>query len=167
MIWSIIYLVSILIAQYTAEWFIPFPVFGLLAVGTLTFGFTFTSRDYVHRKYDNRKYVYVMIAIAVLASWIMTFTLGVPARIIMASMIAIAIAESLDTEIYHKLKKKNWYLRVLGSNSVSIPTDTALFVMIAFYGVMSGWDLWQIFIVDVVVKYITSLSIMFFRKGVK
>lgn len=66
MIWSIIYLTAVLSANYTAIWFIPLPVFGLVAFGTILFGATFTARDYVHAL--GRRYVYAMIAVAALST---------------------------------------------------------------------------------------------------
>lgn len=163
MFWSIIYLTSVLIAQYTATWFIPMPVFGLLAVGTLVFGVTFTARDYVHRL--GRKYVYAMIFIAALTSLIMTFTLGVPIRIIIASIIAIVLAETVDTEVYHKLLSKSWLIRVLSSNSISIPLDTILFVTIAFTGIFSAMTLLQIIYAEIIAKYVISLTVAGFRRN--
>ena len=62
MTWAIIYISAVLVANYTAVWFLPLPVFGLVAIGTLIFGATFTARDYVHRL--GRARVYLMIAIS-------------------------------------------------------------------------------------------------------
>jgi uncharacterized integral membrane protein (TIGR00697 family) len=61
-------------------------------------------------------------------------------RIFAASFTAIIIAESLDTEIYHKVLKHRWFWRVCRSNSISVPTDTVLFNGIAFLGIF-GWPL--------------------------
>ena len=58
----LIYIVAVLVANYTATWFIALPVFGMVSVGTLAFGLTFTQRDRVHR--FDRKVVYLMIFIA-------------------------------------------------------------------------------------------------------
>jgi hypothetical protein len=44
-----LYIAAVLAANYTATWFIPLPIFGMLSVGTLIFGITFTQRDRVHR----------------------------------------------------------------------------------------------------------------------
>ena len=44
-----IYILAVLAANYTATWFIPLPIFGMVSVGTLIFGITFTQRDRVHR----------------------------------------------------------------------------------------------------------------------
>jgi len=152
MTWSIIYLVSVLTAQYTAEWFVP--VFGSLAIGTLTFGVTFTARDKVH--YLGRKSVYTMILVSILASVALSFLGDVSARIILASSIAIAISETMDTEVYQKLIKRHWIIRVLSSNAISIPLDTILFATIAFSGVFPILPIIQ---ADIIVKFIISIIV--------
>jgi uncharacterized PurR-regulated membrane protein YhhQ (DUF165 family) len=159
--WSIVYVVSVLVANYTAGIFIPFPVFGLLSVGTIVFGVTFTARDYVHTL--GRRYVYSMILIAGVLSLIMSFALGVPARIVIASFITICIAEAADTEVYQKFINKNWLTRVSLSNSVSVPLDSILFTTLAFAGVMSFYDITQIVFADVVVKFAVGFGIALLR----
>ena len=130
-----IYIIAVLIANYTATWFIPLPIFGMVSVGTLVFGITFTQRDRVH-KYG-RKSVYLMIFIAAIGMVLESLFLGVEWRIIIASFIAIVLSETADTEIYQKLIKRSWMERVIGSNLVSIPLDSILFNIIAFYGVFT------------------------------
>jgi uncharacterized PurR-regulated membrane protein YhhQ (DUF165 family) len=154
MIWSIIYVSAVLIANYTAIWFFPLPVFGLVAVGTLVFGATFTARDYVH--YIGRRYVYTMILIAALSSAVLSLFGPIDWRIIVASVIAIILAETADTEIYQRLIARRWLVRVAGSNAVSIPLDSLLFNLIAFYGVFPLSMLAAIIFGEIVVKYITG-----------
>lgn len=161
MTWAIIYVTAVLIANYTAIWFIPFPVFGLVAVGTLIFGATFTARDYVHKL--GRLRVYIMIVIAALSSAVLSLFGSVDWRIILASVIAILIAESADTEVYQKLLTKNWLLRVSGSNAVSIPLDSTLFNVIAFAGVFAPGILIAITFGEIVVKTITGLILALWR----
>lgn len=161
--WSIIYITCILVAQYTAEWFIPFPLFGLLSTGTVVFGATFTARDYVHRL--GRRKVYIMIGIAAVASLIMVSILDVPIRIIIASIVAIVLAEIADTEIYHKLLDKSWFKRVISSNAISVPLDTVLFTCIAFFGVFPLIVLVEIIYADIIVKYTVGLIIAIRKKG--
>jgi len=161
--WSIIYISCVLVAQYTAEWFVPFPLFGLLSTGTIVFGATFTARDYVH-KFGRRK-VYIMIGIAAIASLAMVIILDVPIRIIIASIISIVLAETADTEIYHKLLDKSWFKRVVSSNAISIPLDTVLFTGIAFFGVFPTVVLAEIAYADIVVKYVVGLIIAVRRKN--
>ena len=159
--WSIIYIACVLLANYTAEWFVPLPYFGLLALGTLVFGITFTARDYAHRL--GRKYVYTMIGVTALAAFVMSLLLGVPIRIIMASVIAIVLAEAADTEVYHKLRRQNWLVRVLSSNAISVPLDTLLFVFIAFWGVFPLPILGEIIYADILIKYVVGIVVAFFR----
>lgn len=155
--WSIVYITCILLAQYTAEWFIPFPLFGLLSTGTIIFGATFTARDYVHML--GRHKVYTMIGIAAIASLVMVSILGVPIRIIVASILAIVLAETADTEIYHKMLDKSWFRRVVSSNSISIPLDTVLFTGIAFLGIFPLIVLAEIVFADIIIKYIVGLIV--------
>jgi len=150
-----IYLIATLLANYTATWFVPFPVFGMVAVGTLIFGITFTQRDRVHQQ--GRRKVYLMIAIAAVMNMVMAWLLGVPGQIILASFTAIVLAELVDTEIYHRYLARPWIERVIRSNMISIPLDSILFNAIAFAG-MFAWPMWVAIVFgEVVVKSFSSL----------
>src|SRR5512147_2454989 len=98
MINAIVYIAATLAANYTATWFIHFPFFGQVSVATFIFGITFTARDRVHSKLG-RKNVYIMIAVAALLNLLVTVLGGVEWRIVAASLIAIVLAETADTEI--------------------------------------------------------------------
>ncbi|WP_221032261.1 VUT family protein [Actomonas aquatica] len=130
---AIIYIVAVLGANLTATWFIHFPVFGQVAVGTFVFGFTFTQRDRMHVR--GRKFVYGVIGLAALLSCGLSLLGHVPPRIILASVVAIILAETADTEVYQRLLGKSWWHRVLTSNAVSIPLDSLFFNLVAFAGV--------------------------------
>jgi uncharacterized PurR-regulated membrane protein YhhQ (DUF165 family) len=160
--WSILYLTCVLLADYTASLFIPFPFFGLLSLGTIIFGVTFTARDHVHRL--GRAYVYTLIAITVLASIALSALTAVPIRIIVASAIAIALSETADTEVYQALRARRWLLRVLSSNAISVPLDTLLFIAIAFYGVFATPVLIEIIAADIVVKFAVGAFVAGLRK---
>lgn len=149
-----IYIAAVLIANYTATWFIPLPIFGMVSVGTLVFGITFTQRDRVHRY--GRKAVYLMIVIAAVGMVLESLFLGVEWRIIAASFIAIVLSETADTEVYHKLLKRSWMQRVIGSNLVSIPLDSILFNIIAFLGVFQPSMLVAIIFGEIVTKFATG-----------
>jgi uncharacterized PurR-regulated membrane protein YhhQ (DUF165 family) len=149
-----IYILAVLIANYTATWFIPLPIFGMVSVGTLVFGITFTQRDRVHRY--GRKPVYLMIFIAAVGMVFESLFLGVEWRIIMASFIAIVISETADTEVYHKLLNRSWFQRVIGSNLISIPLDSLLFNVIAFAGVFEPRMLVAIIFGEIVAKFSTG-----------
>lgn len=154
MINAIIYCLAVWLANYTATLFIPFPVFGMVSVGTLIFGITFTQRDRVHR--HGRGKVYLMIAVAAVGMVIESTLLGVPWRIIAASFMAIILSETADTEIYQKLLSRPWLQRVIGSNAVSIPLDSTIFNLVAFLGVFKPLMLVQIIFGEIVVKTLTG-----------
>lgn len=156
-----IYVIAVLIANYTATWFIPFPIFGMVSVGTLVFGITFTQRDRVHR--FGRKPVYLMIFVAAVGMVLESTFLGVEWRIITASFIAIILSETADTEVYQKLLKKPWMQRVIGSNLVSIPLDSILFNIIAFYGVFEAGMLVAIIFGEIVAKFATGFIAALWR----
>ncbi len=149
-----IYILAVLAANYTATWFIPLPVFGLVSVGTLVFGVTFTQRDRVHR--FGRKPVYLMIFIAAVGLGLESLLLGVSWRIILASLVAIVASETADTEIYHKMLHLSWLRRVTGSNLVSIPLDSLLFNLIAFAGQFAPLMLTAIIFGEIVSKFATG-----------
>ncbi len=145
-----IYIAAVLAANATAETFIPLPFFGLVSVGTLFFGVTFTQRDRVHRA--GRRQVYTMLVVTAVLATLESVFLDVPWRIIVASCLAILLAEAADTEVYHRLRRHGWYARVAGSNAVSIPLDSIIFTVTAFAGVFSVWTIVEIVWGDVVAK---------------
>lgn len=159
--WSIAYIVAVLVANYTAVWFIPLPVFGLVAFGTLVFGVTFTARDYAHRL--GRRYVYTMIVVSALASIALSLLTEVSGRVVLASTIAILLAETADTEVYQRLLDRPWLQRVAGSNAVSIPLDSLLFNLVAFLGVFPLGMLVAIVFGEVVVKSLVGVMVALWR----
>jgi uncharacterized PurR-regulated membrane protein YhhQ (DUF165 family) len=154
MVAALIYIIATLASNYMAAWFVPLPIFGLVSIGTLTFGVTFTQRDRVH--HYGRKAVYAMIVTAAVLNVLESVFLGVSWRIIAASFTAIVLAEAADTEVYQRLLARPWIQRVAGSNAVSIPLDTVLFTTIAFAGVFPLPMLISIMFGDIVVKAIIS-----------
>lgn len=151
------YVLCIAVANLTATWFFEIPLIGISAVGTLVFGFVFTLRDSIHA--FGKRYAYVAIALAAITTLALSFTVGTPLRIIGASFIAIVLNELADTEVYERLKNRHWIVRVMGSNAVSIPIDSVLFTLIAFYGTMDTSFIIAIIIGDTVVKFLFSLII--------
>jgi queuosine precursor transporter len=161
-----IYIVAVLGANLTATWFVPLPVFGQVAVGTFIFGFTFTQRDRMHIR--GRRFVYGIIALATLLSAVLAAVGHVPPRIIIASVIAIVIAESADTEIYQRLLARTWWHRVLASNAVSIPLDSIFFNLVAFAGVFAPKQMVAIIFGEVVVKFLVgALAAMWRGRSVR
>jgi uncharacterized PurR-regulated membrane protein YhhQ (DUF165 family) len=130
-----------LAANTYATTLIELPVFGVVGIGTLFFGATFTLRDWVHQFAHDRKYgrkpIYAMIGAAAGVNLLVALATSgeqFDVRIVGASVTAILIAESADTEIYQRLIKRNWYVRVAASNGVSAPLDSIIFTLLAFAG---------------------------------
>ncbi len=155
MFFAIVYIIATLAANYTATWFVHFPFFGQVSVATFIFGITFTARDRVHNALGHKN-VYVMIAVAAVLNVIVTVLGGVEWRIVVASLIAIILAETADTEIYQHFINNTWGMRVLKSNSVSVPLDSLLFNLIAFAGLFSNEELASIIFGEIVFKGLVS-----------
>lgn len=147
-----LYAASILLANLTLNQFIPLPVFGLLSVGTIFFAAVFTLRDRIHRAGGLRA-VYLAIAAALLVNTLAALIVGTPWRFVGASFLAILVGELADTAVYQRLIRKSWWTRVLSSNAVSVPLDSVIFTLLAFYGDMGGRDIAQIIFADILAKY--------------
>lgn len=83
----------------------------------------------------------IKLPIAVFAKDMQTsfiMVLGQSARVIIASLSAYIVSQSIDVHIFHKLKKtsKHKWLRNNASTVMSQLIDTAIFITIAFYGVV-------------------------------
>ncbi|MBN1830396.1 MAG: VUT family protein [Deltaproteobacteria bacterium] len=159
----ILYISAVLAANYTATWFMPLPIFGMVSVGTLIFGITFTARDHVHK--HGRTAVYAMIFVAAAGMVLESLFLAVEWRIIAASFIAIILSETADTEIYQKLLHRSWILRVMGSNSVSIPLDSILFNVFAFAGLFPAPTLISIIFGEIVAKFAAGAIVALWKSS--
>lgn len=146
--------------------------------GTLIYPFTFTLRDMVHKVAGKEVARALIVAAAVInlamagLFWLVAQTPAVadtgPAtelfgtvlapvwRIVFASIIAEVVSELIDTEVYsawvERFGGRLQWGRVLSSNAVALPVDSAIFVAIAFVGVVPAAVAWEIFWVNVVVK---------------
>jgi hypothetical protein len=151
-------------------------------MGTFIYPITFTLRDVVHKVLGRRNTRVLIISAGVINLFMAAYLMwaaGVPSdpswglgaefsallgpiwRIVLASIVAEVASELIDTEIYHlfvaRVTRRFQWLRVLTSNSVSVPVDNLLFAVGAF-----GWTLpwpvvWQIFLVNLLVKYAVTL----------
>ncbi len=153
--------------------------------GTFVYPLTFTLRDLVHKTLGKRAARTLIVtaagvnlfmaALFAFVSWLpadpswglqveFAAILGPVWRIVIASILAEVVAELLDTEIYHawvtRVTTRYQWVRVLVSNAVSIPTDSLIFVWIAFGGVLPVDTVWSIFWSNVLVKgAITLISL--------
>ncbi len=189
MIAAAIFILAVLVANLTATLFIPFPVFGQVAVGTLVFGITFTQRDRIHHR--GRRFVYAVIGVAAAVNFVMMVSLqlwwGAPAqawmaergwawmaealgylemsgwRVLLASFLAILFAETVNTEVYQKFRERSWMGRVSRSNGVAIPVDSVVFNLIAFAGVFAALEWVSIVFGEIVTKFAVGMTYALIR----
>jgi uncharacterized integral membrane protein (TIGR00697 family) len=154
--------------------------------GTLVYPFTFTIRDLVHKvagKQVARALILGAAAVNLFMAglfWVVGLLPAVPGvgpqtdlfgdvlspvwRIVFASILAEVIAELIDTEAYSRwvarFGERHQWGRVLASNAVAVPVDSAIFVLVAFAGVLSMGNVGETFVTNVVVKFaVTVVSI--------
>lgn len=161
-------------------------------MGTFIYPITFTLRDLVH-KTAGRSAARTMIVTAALVNVFLALYLAFTAqvesdadwglgqayadvlgpiwRIVAASIIAMVIAELINTEVYHwwvtRVTRRFQWLRVLVSNGLALPVDNALFAVLAFASLPMlradalGWaTVGDIFVVNLVVKFaVSALSV--------
>ena len=151
-------------------------------MGTFIYPITFTLRDVAH-KILGRRNTQVLIVMAAVINLFMAgylaWAASVPSdpdwglgaefsailapiwRIVLASIIAEVVSELVDTEVYHwfvtRITKRYQWLRVLVSNSVSIPIDNLIFAVGAFAFILPWSVVWQIFLFNLIVKFGVTL----------
>jgi len=168
-------------------------VFGrAVDMGTFIYPITFTLRDLVHKQLGRsaaRTLVVTCAGINLAMAGYLAWTASVPSdlsfafgdeysavlgplwRIVVASIIAEVVAELVDTEVYHwwvtRITEKSQWARVLVSNGISVPIDSALFVVLAFgaipffadHSLTLPWSaVWQIFTVNLGIKLLVTLA---------
>ena len=159
-------------------------IVGGLAVdmGTFIYPFTFTLRDVVHKLIGKRQARVIIVCAGVINLVMAAYLLwvaqvpGAPGwgldaefrailgpvwRIVLASIFAEVFSELMDTEIYHlfvtRVTHRFQWMRVLASNSLSVPVDSVLFAVGAFGWALPWRDVWQIFVFNVIIKYAVTL----------
>ena len=177
---SIIYVVIGMLSNISSLRIIE--VLGIsMDAGTLLYPLTFTLRDLIHKKSDKKTslhVVYIGVVMNLLMFLVFFIVSKLPAditvgeqkefgqvlvgswRIIIASIVAMFIAEIADSQIYQWYAdkfKKYQFMRVLTSNFISVPLDSIIVTLIAFYGVMPTSVLVSITIVNIAIKYIITL----------
>ncbi|MFO7651234.1 MAG: queuosine precursor transporter [bacterium] len=153
--------------------------------GTLVYPLTFTLRDLVHKTAGirvARRLVLFAGAVNLVMAGLFWLVARLPAdiavgpqaefgavlapvwRIVIASIVAEVAAELVDGEVYRlwvaRFGPRRQWLRVLSSNSVSMPLDSALFVALAFLGRMPLAVVVAIFWANIIAKGLTTLVSM-------
>lgn len=149
--------------------------------GTIYYPFTFTLRDLLHKEAGKKVAIQTILLGALMNIVMFLFfyivsilppdmavgeqkefgmVLNPSIRIIVGSIVAMVIAEIIDSNIYqlwvNHTKKYQW-ARVLLSNLISVPIDTIIMVFIAFYGMMDSSVLFSIIFTNVLLKYIVTI----------
>lgn len=150
--------------------------------GTLIYPLTFTLRDLAHKSLGiqaARQLIVTAAGINVFMAGLFWVAAKLPAdmavgpqeefisvlapvwRIVFASILAEVIAELVDTEVYqqwvNRIGHRHQWGRVLASNAVSVPLDSAIFCSVAFLGTMPGSVVLSIFWANVLIKGITTV----------
>lgn len=98
----------------------------------LFIGFNITARDKLHDAWRGENLKRNMAAL-ILAGAIISFLFGA-GRIAIASFLAFAASEVVDTLVYHALSGRHKLTQVNGSNVASALVDSVVFPLLAF-----GW----------------------------
>ncbi len=178
------YIAAQIFSDITSLKIVSFMGFSMDA-GTLIYPITFTLRDLVH-KVAGRKAARVIIVAAGVINlfmaalfWLVSALPYDPSagpqpdwdsvlapvwRIVIASIIAEIASELTDTEVYQfwvtRVTRQHQWLRVLVSNSVSVPLDSLIFVWAAFGGIYSNAVVWSIFWANILLKGIVTIVSM-------
>lgn len=151
--------------------------------GTFVYPLTFTLRDLVHKRLGlaaARTVVLLAAAVNLFMALFFQFAVRLPEdpawglgrefaailgpvwRIVTASIVAEVVSEFLDTELYRwwvaRVTPRFQWMRVLVSNSLSIPLDSLIFCWGAFGGVLPAAVVWSIVLANVIVKGLVTLA---------
>ena len=150
--------------------------------GALLYPFTFTMRDLLHKKTGaqiTRFTIWLAAGINILLFAFVWMVGALPAdptvgaqaeyslvlapglRLVAASVVAMTIAELIDTVVYSAVRRKygtrKQWLRVILSNTISVPIDTAVFLLIAYTGLYDFSVLVGMFLSNLIIKYVVLL----------
>lgn len=154
-------------------------------MGTFIYPITFTLRDLAHKclgRAVTRTLILTAGGVNLLMAAYLMWTASVPAdpswglgeafsavlspvwRIVTASILAEVASELADTEVYawfvRRVTRRYQWMRVLVSNSVSVPVDNVIFALGAFAFALPWNVVWEIFLFNLLVKYgLTLLSL--------
>lgn len=121
---------------------VGYPINDWLTWGALTYPVAFLVTDVTNRRFGPRaarRVVYVGFALAV----VLSVVLASP-RIALASGSAFLVAQTLDIQVFDRLRDQVWWLPPLVSSLLGSALDTALFFTLAFYGTGLPWIGWGI-----------------------
>ena len=116
----------------------------LFTYGAFSYPMAFLITDLSNRRYGKtvaRKIVYLGFVLGLFLTLYFStdFSNLISKRIAAGSGLAFLIAQLLDVQVFHKLRKKIWFVAPLVSSLIGSTIDTFLFFSIAFYGTGINW----------------------------
>ncbi len=156
----------------TSNYLVQFPVNyyslnNILTYGAFTYPIAFLITDIANKFYGKllaKKVVYIGFILGILFTLFFStnFSDLISLRIAIGSGTAFLVAQLIDVKIFHKLRKKKWYVAPLTSSSVGSTVDTFLFFFISFYGTKMPWI--TLSLGDLAVKlFVTLMMLIPFR----
>jgi hypothetical protein len=148
MIWFVLYIAAIVLANWLITIFGLVPIGPLLVpAGSFAAGLTFGLRDLLQRD-KGRWWAIVAIVIGAALSAILSPQLAV------ASGVAFLLSELLDLAVYTRLLERGWVPAVVLSNLAGGMLDTWVFLVLA------GFFSWPAFLGVVVVKWAATVPVL-------
>jgi len=135
---------------------VGYPINDWLTWGALTYPVAFLVTDVTNRRFGParaRRVVLVGFALAV----VLSIVLASP-RIALASGTAFLLAQTLDVQVFDRMRDRVWWLPPLVSSLLGSALDTALFFSLAFAGTGLPWMGWAIG--DFGVKITVALALL-------
>lgn len=153
MIFVILYLSAIVLANLTVAWFGS----GVIIINSFLFiGLDLTSRDHLHEAWHGKGLVWKM-ALLIATGSLLTYLLNRDAgQIALASFLAFSSAAIVDSVTYHLLRDKAYMIKINGSNVASALVDSIVFPTAAF-GVFMPWIILGQFVAKVGGGFVWSL----------
>lgn len=140
----VLYLTIITAANVVTAMFAPITLFNgvlIIPAGSLFVGVTFVLRDLVQMEYGKRD-TYLVILVASGMSAVLSAIAGDTVLVATASVIAFLVSESLDTELFTRIKK-SFLVRVVLSGTIGGTVDSALFVILGISPLGAGMLTWE------------------------
>jgi len=152
------YLLAIILANLVVA---SIGVSSVYVVAFILIGLDLTARDFLHEYWKKGKWwkLGLLIGVGSLITWLLNKEAGMVA---IASCAAFGSAAILDTISYQVLQRKDYLIKVNGSNFISAFADSFVFIAIAF-GIS-----WEVILLQYASKFaggfIWSLILKKFRK---
>jgi|TARA_B110000438_G_scaffold167130_1_gene159834 uncharacterized integral membrane protein (TIGR00697 family) len=135
----------------------------LLTYGAFSYPVAFLISDLSNRKYgpnSAKKIVYLGFLLGVFLTFYFSTNYSdlISIRIATGSGIAFLVAQLIDINIFHKLRKKVWFAAPLISSLIGSTIDTFLFFFISFYKTGVSWV--TLSFGDLLVKILVALLML-------